>query len=147
MTAVMTPYRPCFEPRCERALGHEERSGPAPLEHTDAKGRSWRTPRPKGPFQPIPFLLTYPAGHELAGKLMERVRECSRCQRDFTQFRINPAWLNSFKSHKPPLDLEAFLKTCEVTEARAVYIPARCGRCERATLNRETQPLPVKLHA
>jgi ribosomal protein S27AE len=94
---------------------------------------------PPAQQRPVSFALRYPEGHELAGQLLERKQSCPRCGERFTQQKINPEWLNAFKAHSAE-HLKAFLRTCEVDENRQVYIPGRCGKCERAQLNPSNNP-------
>jgi hypothetical protein len=85
----------------------------------------------------VNFAMRYPEGHDLAGKLIEREAVCSRCQRKFTQQRIDRDYLNSFHKHSPDR-LEAFLRTCHV-EGKEVWLPARCWKCDRAQMNSRTE--------
>lgn len=83
----------------------------------------------------IPFRATYPAGHEIAGVVIERGRECG-CGRWFPQFVVSREWLEAIgKSQR-----ESFLQSCEVVRRSAdspkfiAWHPQRCHRCTRRQL-------------
>jgi len=83
----------------------------------------------------IPFRATYPPGHEFAGILVERGRECG-CGRWFPQFVVNRTWLDALSKSQR----ESFLESCEVRRKAAdvshyvAWHPQKCHRCARRQL-------------
>lgn len=80
----------------------------------------------------VPFILTYPLGHEAEGQNVTRLNEC-KCGEQYQQLRVNPDWLNS-PAWKD--DRARFRETFEITDTREVWIPKGCPKCERADLQR-----------
>jgi len=84
----------------------------------------------------IPFAATFPDGHEHAGAVIGRAATCSRCQREFRQYRVNQAWIDALSIGART----AFLISCEVESNGAAYQPARCPACTRRQLTPEEIP-------
>jgi hypothetical protein len=86
----------------------------------------------------IPFVVRFPEGHEHAGQIIGRSTVCSRCGREFKQYKVNPDWVQSLSDGAQ----KAFLVSCEMEKGSA-YQPARCPVCTRAQLNPEVEYAPI----
>lgn len=94
------------------------------------------------PFKKIPIFLKFPPEHWLAGMTVERGRLCSCGERFFQQSLVNTEYLDSLKGHQSKMFVD---ECCEIEKKSTppgfrIWTPARCPICERARMNKPTQP-------
>lgn len=78
----------------------------------------------------IPYIDRFPEGHEHAGAIVGRKAKCTRCEQEFVQVRINPAFIDSIRVHRGVIAAESFKASLE-RRSNGFYSPAFCPRCTR----------------